>query len=204
MPQPSLLSYRATCLESADLGSVLHFSPLQLSRWTSDAWLAAFIWQLWLNTWLQPPDENITSSKQKARSSSSEPAAAFLNRRFFCAVSPGKSPLPSNFPHYMPLCTAPGRHTLTHTFTHRCICSRHFSQSAPSSITRGRCYSHNGLASSALTRRPVLLSSIMSRKLQFPHVSYRELWHALIEYSWYFPCSRYCPRSRDSFCDKLT
>lgn len=115
MPQPSLLSYRATCLESADLGSVLHFSPLQLSRWTSDAWLAAFIWQLWLNTWLQPPDENITSSKQKARSSSSEPAAAFLNRRFFCAVSPGKSPLPSNFPHYMPLCTAPGRHTLTHT-----------------------------------------------------------------------------------------
>lgn len=94
--------------------------------------------------------------------------------------------------------------TRSRTFTHRCICSRHFSQSAPSSITRGRCYSHNGLASSALTRCPVLLSSIMSRKLQFPHVSYRELWHALIEYSWYFPCSRYCPRSRDSFCDKLT
>lgn len=45
------------------------------------------------------------------------PAAALLNRRFFCAISPGKSPLPSNFTHYMPLCTAPGRHTLTHIYT---------------------------------------------------------------------------------------
>lgn len=81
-------------------------------------------------------------------------------------------------------------HTPTHIYTHRCVCSRRFSQSAPSSITRGRCYSHNSLASSALTRRPVLLPSIMARKLQFPHVSYRELWSALIEYSWYFP--RYC------------
>lgn len=78
----------------------------------------------------------------------------------------------------------------THSRTHRCTGFRRFSQSAPSSITRGRCYSHNSLASSALTRRPVLLPSIMSRKLQFPHVSYRELWSALIEYSWYFP--RYC------------
>lgn len=92
----------------------------------------------------------------------------------------------------------------THSRTHRWICSRRFSQSAPSSITRGRCYSHNSLASSALTRRPVLPPSIMSRKLQFPHVSYRELWSALIEYSWYFPRSRYWPRGRDSFCGKLT
>lgn len=73
--------------------------------------------------------------------------------------------------------------TQTHTHTHRCGCSRHFSQSAPGSITRGRHYSHNSLASSALTRRRVLPPSIMSRKLQFPHVSYRELWSALIEYS---------------------
>lgn len=99
-------------------------------------------------------------------------------------------------------------HTHTHkyiyTHIHRCVCSWRFSQSAPSSITRGRCYSHNSLASSALTRRPVLLPSIMSRKLQFPHVSYRELWSALIEYSWYFPRYCYWARSRDSFCGKLT
>ena len=78
-------------------------------------------------------------------------------------------------------------YTRTHTHTHRRGCFRHFSQSAPRTITRGQPYSHNSLASSALTQRHVLLPSIMSGKLQFPHVSYRELWSALIEYSWYFP-----------------
>lgn len=58
-------------------------------------------------------------------------------------------------------------------------------------VARGHCYSHNSLSSSALTQRPVLPPSIMSRKLQFPHVSCRELWSALIEYSWYFPCFPY-------------
>lgn len=94
--------------------------------------------------------------------------------------------------------------TYAHTHTHRCVCSWCFSQSAMSAITRGRCYSHNSLASSALTRRPVLLPSIMLRKLQFPHVSYRELWSALIEYYWYFPRYYYWTQSQDSFCGSLT
>lgn len=157
------------------------------------------MWQLWLNTWTWPPDENITSSKHKVSSSSGETAVSLLNRRRFSGQSPTHPPW-SNFLHYMLLCTAPG----IFPHTHRCICSRHFSQSALSTITRGRCYSHNSLASSALTRRRVLLPSIMSGKLQFPHVSYRELWSDLIEYSWYFPRSCYLPRSRDSFCGKLT
>lgn len=111
---------------------------------------------------------------------------SFSRRKPPAHRSPG-----SNFFRYVQLCTSPGQAFSFpppfHTFTRRWICSRRFSQSAPNSMTRGRCYSHSSLVSSALTRRPVLPPSIMSRKLQFPHVSYRELWSALIEYSWYPP-----------------
>lgn len=44
-------------------------------------------------------------------------SCCFAKSPLLLRISPGKSPLPSNFTHYMPLCTAPGRHTLTHIYT---------------------------------------------------------------------------------------
>lgn len=114
-----------------------------MSRQTSDAWLAAFVWQLWLNTWLPPPwwKHHTSSKTQSAWRSCSEPAVTLLNRRFFFFHAPYLRANPphlprSNFLHYMPPCTAPG--TRPHSRTHRCVCSRRFSQSAPSPVTRGR------------------------------------------------------------------
>lgn len=123
-------------------------------------------------------------------SSRSELAVSLLNQLLFF-LTPYLRAKPPSDQTFSITCHSAQLLACFHTHIHtRCVCSGRFSQSAASSITRGRCYSHNSLASSALTRRPVLPPSIMSGKLQFPHVSYRELWSALIEYSWYFP--RYC------------
>lgn len=82
-----------------------------------------------------------------------------------------------------------------HTFPHRWVPSRGVSKQVSSAPCdrRARRYSHYSLTSSALTRRPVLPPSIMSGKLQFPHVSCRELWSALIEYSLYPPPHTFHP-----------
>lgn len=162
-PQSNLFSNKPTCI-------VLTGGQFLMSTWC----LISFCLTAVITYLTVAAPINTSSSKQEVL--------------LFFALSPGEPPPPAppvlNKLSPLQATLHSSWHVFTQTDTHTGVAVPGVSASQHrGSITRGRHYSHNSLASSALTRRRVLPPSIMSRKLQFPHVSYRELWSALIEYS---------------------